>query len=50
MDFIKKIVLELWCMAYGVGLFILATWPITLSLGVCVLFVMLPRKKRTRLS
>jgi hypothetical protein len=50
MDFIKKIVLELWCMAYGVGLFILATWPIALSLGVCVLFVAIPRKKRNRAS
>lgn len=47
---IKKILLELWCMSYGLGLFILATWPISLALGVCILFVVLPRKKRNRLS
>ncbi len=50
MDFIKKIVLELWCMSYGLGLFILATWPISLALGVCILFVAIPRKKRNRVS
>lgn len=47
---IKKILLELWCMSYGLGLFILATWSIALFLGLCILFVVLPRKKRDRAS
>ncbi len=48
---IKKLLLELWCMAYGLGMFMLITGATALFLGgMCILFVLFPRKKRDRAS
>lgn len=46
---IKKIGLELWCMAYGAMLFFLAWWIIVvvatlITFIVCVIYVVKPKK------
>lgn len=49
MEMIKKIGLELWCMAYGAMLFFLAWWIIVvvatlITFIVCVIYVVKPKK------
>ena len=42
MELIKKVILELWCMSYGVGLFLVAWWKLMSVVAVStasVLFV-----------
>lgn len=52
MDFIKKVILELWCMAYGAMLFLIAWW-IVVAVAALVAFIMFTvyvatPKKRSR--
>lgn len=49
MGMIKKIGLELWCMAYGAILFFLAWWIIVvvaalITFIMCVIYVVTPKK------
>jgi hypothetical protein len=53
MDMIKKIALELWCMAYGAMLFFLAWWIIVvvatlITFIMCVVYVVTPKKNLRR--
>lgn len=50
---IKKIGLELWCMAYGAMLFLLAWWIIVvvatlITFIMCVIYVVTPKKNLWR--
>lgn len=52
MDLIKKVALELWCMAYGAMLFLIAWW-IVVAVAALVAFIMFvvyatTPKKRSR--
>ena len=52
MDFIKKVTLELWCMAYGAMLFLIAWW-VVVAVAALVAFIMFAvyattPKKRSR--
>ena len=49
MEMIKKIGLELWCIAYGAMLFFLAWWIIVvvatlITFIMCVIYVVTPKK------
>ena len=53
MEMIKKIGLELWCMAYGAMLFFLAWWIIVvvaalITFIMCVTYVVTPKKNLWR--
>ena len=53
MEMIKKIGLELWCIAYGAMLFFLAWWIIVvvatlITFIMCVIYVVTPKKNLWR--
>ena len=53
MEMIKKIGLELWCMAYGAMLFFLAWWIIVvvaalITVIMCAIYVVTPKKNLWR--
>lgn len=53
MDLIKKIALELWCMAYGAMLFLIAWWIVVavaalVAFIMCAVYVTTPKKRSSR--
>ena len=53
MDLIKKIALELWCMAYGAMLFLIAWWIVVavaalVAFIMCAVYVTTPKKRSGR--